>query len=137
MLFLELIAQVFTRRTIALDADFYKYTGEGKGGDGRGGQGRGMGRREENGKKKRREKKTAAQRYPFLTRAMERPKCVKLDGIAARRGACGFDSSIIEPDKWSDRRKSYFRYRYGPDPGATTNGTVVAGRGRGKGGGVR
>jgi len=42
MLFLELIAQVFTRRTIALDADFYKYTGEGKGG-GTGGEGRGGG----------------------------------------------------------------------------------------------
>jgi len=54
---------------------------------------------------------------------MGKPKCVKLDGIAVeRRGACGFDSSIIEPDKWSDRRKSYFRCRYGP-PGATTSGT--------------
>lgn len=54
------------------------------------------------------------QQCPFLTRSRGNlcVMCVKLERIARlREMRYGLDRSIIRSDKWSDRRKSYFRWR--------------------------
>ena len=55
--------------------------------------------------------KTAIQRYSFLTRSMGNLSVSSSTEIALRREMrYGLNRSIIQSDKWSDRRKSYFRW---------------------------